>query len=370
MSGNEALLLRQRSPQDDWYTLMPDIESELSHYPNAFRGKVVYCNCDDPYESNFFQYFIHNFRKLGLKRLLTTCYAGAAPAMDGRPRRACKAVINEVPEGVVHVDELARVAANTLSLLDGDGDFRSDECAALLAQSDVVVTNPPWSLFAEFVPNLLSHKKGFVVLGPTFALVYARIFPFIRSGAVQVGYNSGGSMRFRVVRESQSPGGAAWEEVYLRTGRAVWFTNLEKVWHAPLPLATSFSPHIYPRYVNYDAIEVGRLCDIPRDYYGPMGVPVTFLTRYCNDQFILLGRDEDLAIPISQFACTGTYGGPPRRNFYLRNADGTLRTVFRRVVIKRVLTASSAGRPSDEPTSRLAPSDADTTIAAQGSCDL
>lgn len=331
MAGKEALTRANRDKNDEFYTQLSDIEAELRHYRDQFAGKVVLCNCDDPYESNFFKYFAMNFNHLGLKKLIATSYAGspitglqlslfdvAGLKSAPPPREPYKVEITEVPDlnadGAIDlsdVEYLLRNDANALTPLKGDGDFRSPECVALLHESDIVVTNPPFSLFREFMGQLVEHEKHFLVLGNQNAITYAEIFKLIKENDLWLGYDNGGEKWFRVPDDyvhttTQSRIKVEDGTRYLSMGNINWYTNLDtSKRHDFLTLFRRYNPHDYPKYDNYDAIEVGRYAEIPCDYGGAMGVPITFLDKYNPDQFEILGwtrgRDEFEAWPTKRY---------------------------------------------------------------------
>lgn len=328
--ANKNLSQAKKTKNDEFYTQLTDIEKELAHYRKHFKGKVVLCNCDDPFESNFFKYFVLNFNRLGLKKLIATSYSGSpiafrqlnlfdfkdGVASDGR-KRAYKAVVT-----VVHgksassgygMDDIANLfvsGENTLELLEGEGDFRSPECVALLDEADIVVTNPPFSQFREYIAVLVAHKKKFIVIGNRNAITYKEIFPLIKNNEIWMGYGfSGGNAYFYT--PNGSPNDYA-KGVYDETTKlvhfrnCVWFTNLDiKKRHEPLILYKRYKGHEdeYPRYDNYDAINVDKVADIPEDYDGVMGVPITFLDKYCPEQFeiIALGNSRDNFTPTKDY---------------------------------------------------------------------
>ena len=335
--ANRNLTSAKRAKNDEFYTQFADIEKEIEAYleyaPDTFRGKVVYCNCDDPYESNFFRYFVLNFDKLGLKQLVTTSYKPSPVAntqltlfgddktirpSKGRPKvNANKFIINEVHDmdgdGQFNLKDVAlQLKANKnneWAPLARDGDFRSDECIAFLEQSDIVVTNPPFSLFREYVKQLVDYNKRFLIIGNMNAITYKEIFPLIKDNKMWLGATGNGSdMVFAVpngaeIVESDRQKAARLGYVgdYTRLGNSCWFTNLDHGRrHQPLPLMTmadnkKFNKKIqknensYQKYDNYDAIEVPYTNAIPSDYDGVMGVPISFLDKYCPEQFEIIG---------------------------------------------------------------------------------
>ncbi|MCM1519118.1 MAG: adenine-specific methyltransferase EcoRI family protein [Pseudoflavonifractor sp.] len=312
MAGNKSLNAAAKAKQDEFYTQMPDIANELRHYKHHFSGKVVLCNCDDPFESNFFKFFALNFNAWGLKKLICTCYNGSPIAgtelslfgsdrETGIGRQAYKVELTELTDingdgatDLLDVRELLR--ANPPTLLKGNGDFGSDECVELLDEADIVVTNPPFSQFRRFVALLMEHKKKFLIIGNQNAITYKEIFPLIRNNQLWLGYKSG-DMAF-TVPDSYEPRqtrfwidgtGQKWRSM----GNICWYTNLDhKKRHELLDLYKMYSPEEYPKYDNYNAIEVGRVSDIPMDYDGYMGVPITFLDKYNPEQFEIFGATE------------------------------------------------------------------------------
>lgn len=312
MPDNASLGAAKTAREDEFYTQLTDIEKELRHYRKHFKGKTVLCNCDDPFESNFFKYFVLNFNRLGLKKLIATCYTGSPIAnqqlsifdvlgiSEDTKDRPYKAVVTTVYDktgdggvDMFDVAELFKSGENELSELAGDGDFRSPECLALLDEADIVVTNPPFSLFREYIAILMEHEKNFVVIGPQNSLHYKEIFPLIRDNKMWLGYCNG-DMAFRVpdyfepreTRYWQDETGQKWRSM----GNIIWLTNLDiKKRHEEMILVKRFSTESYLPYDNFDGIDVGSLTDIPCDYAGIMGVPDTFLAQYNPDQFQIIG---------------------------------------------------------------------------------
>lgn len=311
--ANRNLNAAKRAKKDEFYTQLADIERELHHYWPHFRGKTVLCNCDDPYESNFFKYFALRFNQLGLRRLLCTCYNGSPVRgtelllhFDGEadePKRQAYMVdIHAVPDlngdGAVDLTDVRLLLENdrnALRLLQ-TGDFRSAECVALLREADVVVTNPPFSLFREYVGQLMDYGKKFLIVAPQNAITYKEIFPLIKENRIWLGFKSG-DMAFKVPADSEprttrywvDEGGQKWRSL----GNICWFTNLDHTKrHEELDLVCRYNPDDYPKYDNYDAIEVSKVVDIPCDYDGAMGVPITFLDKYNPEQFEVVGVTE------------------------------------------------------------------------------
>ena len=296
MARNTPLHAANRAKQDEFYTQLPDIEKELKHYRKHFRDKTVYCNCDDPTISNFFQYFCLNFERLGLKKLITTCYKN----------RQIDIFSSHAMEAAAGVEYVGNGTEPTDFQLKEDGDFRSRECIELLKQVDIVVTNPPFSLFREYIAQLVEHAKKFLVIGNMNAITYKEIFPLIKSGRLWLGHGPAGKdMLFDVpedyarelVRNKKE--GSAYRlvggAIKGRLGNAGWFTNLDhKKRNEELVLFKRYSPEEYPKYDNYDAINVNKTDHIPGDYAGEMGVPITFLDKYNPEQFEIIGMDRPL----------------------------------------------------------------------------
>jgi hypothetical protein len=306
-----ALEAAKASRKDEFYTQLSDIEKELINYREYFRDKVVLCNCDDPYESNFFKYFALNFNALGLKKLIATCYDGSPIAQQELPlfaddnnepkRKAYKVEISEVPDmdgngstDLTDVQLLLKSSNhNVKAELKENGDFRSTECVDLLKQADIVVTNPPFSLFREYVAQLIKYDKKFLIIGNQNAITYREIFPLIKDNKLWLGLTMNGSNRwFRVPDDyKQTPSMKIENGIkYCFVKAVVWFTNLEHHRRKEeLILVKKYNPDEYPHYDNYDAIDVGNVNNIPCDYEGAIGVPITFLHKYNPDQFEIIG---------------------------------------------------------------------------------
>ena len=313
MAGNTNLAQAKAARDDEFYTQLPDIERELHHYRQHFYDQVVFCNCDDPFESNFFKYFVLNFNRLGLAKLVATCYAGSPVAgtqlslfdvdPQAKPNTPYKAIVTCVYDktgdggvDMLDVAELFKSGENELTELAGDGDFRSAECLALMDSADIVCTNPPFSLFREYVTTLVEHGKKFVVIGPQSGVKYRETFPLIRDGSMWLGYNSG-DMAFQVpdhyeprkTRYWQDETGQKWRSM----GNMCWFTNLDiRKRHEEMILFRRYDPEAYPTYTNFDGIDVANVADIPCDWPGNMGVPITFLEQHNPDQFEIVGLGE------------------------------------------------------------------------------
>jgi hypothetical protein len=289
-SKNKNLHQAKTSKKDEFYTQLTDIEKELKHYRHHFAGKVVYCNCDDPRVSNFFHYFSYNFEKLGLKKLITTCYKNQNPDLFSK-HDSEKAIYLEY-EGDKNANGVPDPAEIGIRPLKGDGDFRSKECIELLKQADIVVTNPPFSLFREYVAQLIEYDKKFVIIGSLNAITYKEIFKLIKENKLWLGYGfQGGNAFFKTTHEKEFGKGVFNENTGLVKFRNVtWFTNLDITKrHEELILYKTYNPEEYPKYDNYDAIEVSKVADIPMDYDGVMGVPITFLDKYNPEQFEIVG---------------------------------------------------------------------------------
>ena len=315
--ANKNLSAAKAAKKDEFYTQYEDIERELQHYWQHFRGKTVLCNCDDPYESNFFKYFASRFNQLGLKKLICTCYNGSSiqgtqlslfPEMNPEePKRiAHKLVITEVKDmngdgavDMTDVEILIRNDKNVLTQLQ-TGDFRSPECIELLREADIVVTNPPFSLFREYVAQLVEYDKKFLIIGNKNAITYKEVFPLIKDNKLWIGVTPMSTdLLFEFPSQSvedvlqNGKRGSTYRIVdgrILGRSPSIWFTNLDhNKRHQLLDLVCRYSPEEYPHYDNYDAIEVNKTTDIPYDYFGVMGVPITFLDKYNPDQFEILG---------------------------------------------------------------------------------
>lgn len=321
--AQKVLQKAKNAKKDEFYTQSKDIEDELRHYKSQFEGKTVYCNCDDPYESNFFRYFVLNFKELKLKSLITTSYKPSPideaqlsltldldepkqPEQKGRPKvKAKRFVINDVGDidgdGAYNLSDVAKQLQmnenNEWVTLKGDkdypaGDFRSKECVALLEKADIVVTNPPFSLFREYIAQLVDYDKKFLIIGNKNAITYKETFSLIKDNKLWLGYrNINSDMWFEV------PEGQAYEKVVdgkkVKHIMACWFTNLDTTKrHEDFEMYRSYTPELYPHYDNYDAINVNVVADIPKDYAGAMGVPITFMDKYNPDQFELISSND------------------------------------------------------------------------------
>ena len=313
MAGNTNLNSAKTARKDEFYTQLTDIEKEMRHYRKHFKGKTVLCNCDDPFESNFFKFFVLKFESLGLKKLICTCYAGSpishsqmslfdvGKAEKGN-RKPYKAIVTTVYDktgdggiDMEDIKELFKSGENELTELKGDGDFASDECLALMDESDIVVTNPPFSLFRKYVATLIEHKKKFIIIGNINAVTYKEIFPLVMNNKMWMGASiHSGDRAFYVPDDYPlNAAGCGVDEQgrrFIRVKGVRWYTNLDiKQRHEEMVLVRRYKTDEYPRYDNYDAIEVSKTSDIPCDYVGVMGVPITFLDKYNPDQFEIIG---------------------------------------------------------------------------------
>ncbi|MCT7945303.1 adenine-specific methyltransferase EcoRI family protein [Shewanella septentrionalis] len=275
--------------KDEFYTQLSDIERELKHYKKHFRGKVVYCNCDDPRVSNFFHYFSYNFEKLGLKKLITTCYK--SQDMDLFSTNNAERAIYLEYEGDKNGNMLPDASDIGIKQLNGDGDFRSEESIELLKQADIVVTNPPFSLFREYIAQLIDHDKKFIIVGHQNAIKYKEIFPLIRDNKLWLGFGfKGGAAHFINKHYEDYATAADRKEGMIRVSGVHWFTNIDlKKRHEDLILYKNYNPEEYQKYENFDAINVNKTKDIPIDYDGFMGVPITFMDKYNPEQFEIIG---------------------------------------------------------------------------------
>ena len=283
----------KEAKKDEFYTQLDDINNELKHYREHFRGKIVLCNCDDPRVSNFFTYFAYNFEFLGLKKLITTCYKNQN--MDLFSQNQSEQAVYLIYEGDKNGNHTPDANEIGVIPLKGDGDFRSKECIELLKEADIVVTNPPFSLFREYVAQLMEYDKEFLIIGNQNALSYKEIFPLIRDNKMWLGASiHSGDRKFWVPEDYELKAAGcgidATGRKFIRVKGVRWFTNLDyKERHEDLILYKNYTPDLYPKYENYDAINVNKTEDIPCDYEGIMGVPITFMDKYNPDQFEIIG---------------------------------------------------------------------------------
>jgi len=286
---NKNLQEAKTNKKDEFYTQLSDIERELKYYKKHFKDKVVYCNCDDPRVSNFFHYFSYNYEKLGLKKLVATCYKNQN--MDLFSQNDAEQAIYLEYTGDKNGNNIPDPAEIGIKKLKGDGDFRSKECIELLKQADIVVTNPPFSLFREYVSQLIEYDKKFVIVGHQNAIKYKEIFPLIRDNKLWLGYGfKGGAGHFINEHYEDYATATDRKEGMIRVSGVHWFTNLEiNKRHEDLILYKKYTPEEYPKFENFDAINVDVTKDIPMDYDGLMGVPITFMDKYNPDQFEIIG---------------------------------------------------------------------------------
>jgi hypothetical protein len=310
---------------DEFYTILSDIERELKHYKDHFRNKVVLCNCDDPRVSNFFHYFSYNFQQLGLKKLITTCYKNQNADLFSE-HNSERAIYLEY-SGDKNRNNIPDPEEIGIKHLKGDGDFRSKECIELLKQADVVVTNPPFSLFREYVAQLVEYEKQFLIVGTWSAITYKEIFKLVRDNKLWIGINSNRNFSGFIVPKHYPLHGteARVDENGNRvvsTNTTCWFTNLDnEKRHEDLILYKTYSPQDYPKYDNYDAIEVAKTADIPVDYKGVMGVPVTFLDKYNPEQFEIIGSNRGIDQDRNGVYGRGSYlnGKETFKRLFIRN---------------------------------------------------
>ncbi len=362
--ANSNLSTAKKAKNDEYYTQLSDIENELRHYTNQLRGKVIFCNCDDPFESNFFKYFAMNFNQLGLKKLIATCYnpspiAGSQlslfdvkpPLKEGinkKTKVAYKIEVTEVKDydgsgstNLSDVEYLLKHDGNSLSLLQENGDFQSDECINLLKEADIVVTNPPFSLLRPYVDQLITHNKKFVIVGSNHSLHYKEIFKLFKANKMWLGYKvTGSDMLFDVPKhfadelvktKKEGSGYKIINGVIKGRAAVIWYTNLDiPKRHQFLTLYKKYNPDEYPTYDNLDAIEVSKVTDIPEDYYGLMGVPDAFLDKFNPDQFEIVG------IPFGnlgkEIGVTKNYRG---RTDISITRNGVVKSPYSRIIIKR-----------------------------------
>jgi hypothetical protein len=298
--ANKNTILHQAkaSKKDEFYTQLPDIERELRHYKKYFKDKVVYCNCDDPRVSNFFHYFSYSFEKLGLKKLIATCYKNQN--MDLFSKNDAEQAILLEYTGDKNGNNVPDPEEIGIINLKGDGDFRSKESIELLKQADIVVTNPPFSLFSEYVSQLIEYDKKFIIIGHQNSITYKDVFKHIRDNKLWLGYGFKRNMAHFINRHYEDyASDADHKEGMIRVSGVQWFTNLDtKKRHEEIILHKTYNPEDYPKYDNYNAIEVSKTVNIPIDYDGAMGVPITFLNKYNPDQFELLGCSYSYGEPV------------------------------------------------------------------------
>lgn len=337
MSDNSTLnKARYSENTDEWYTDYATVESEVSHYVKQFEGKTVLCNCDDPYKSAFTNYFLRNFNKLGLKKLICTSYKGSRIVTLLDLVDDNNLPLNNNSAYVMIVESFPKVDENTteedlttiieklgvVRELNGDGDFRSDECVAYLQESDIVVTNPPFSKFIDLFTLLVRYDKRYLLIGNQNAITYKEIFPYIKNGQAWIGYRFG-DMAFKVPDDTPPRKYRYWVDAdgqkWRSLGNAMWLTNLDNERkHKELVLTCTYSPEKYPRYDNFDAINVSRVLEIPKDYAGIMGVPLTYLKYHNERQFEIIGE--------------ANHGSDNKFDLFKPKIDG--KEIFKRILIR------------------------------------
>ena len=278
---------------DEFYTKLSDIEKELSHYSDKFKNKIVYCNCDDPYRSNFIKYFALNFKFLGLKQLVATCYKHPDvddSSFENVSDKPIKWVYNgEQIEGQNYPDLTKAIVTD----LEGDGDFRSNECLSVLKKCDIVVTNPPFSLFRDMISLLNEYNKQFLLIGNQNAITYTELFPLFLKDKMWLGYNTNKSLFFEVPSNYYLSKNSVIEDnkKYVKVPAITWFTNIEhSKRNENIIIFKKYNETEYPTYDNYNAINVDKVKDIPCNYKGIMGVPITFMNKYNPKQFEIIGH--------------------------------------------------------------------------------
>lgn len=348
--------------KDEFYTQLTDIEKELKHYKPHFKNKIVLCNCDDPSISNFFKFFALNFNELGLKKLITTCYKNQNHDLFSKHTNE-KAIYIEY-DGSINGDTQPTAKEIGIKELKGDGDFRSEECVDLIKKSDIVVTNPPFSLFREYIDQLIRFDKKFLILGHQGAIGYKETFPHIQNKKVWLGVNNGGTKWFKVNKDydiaTESRKKIVDGEKYFSMGNVVWYTNLKiKKREEDLILFKKYSKSEYITYDNYDAIEVPRVAEIPFDYNGVMGVPITFLDKHNPDQFEIIGLSQKHGFGLQSHKTyedfwevrpdgtkTGSSGkktngnpvvkGVEKGNYFINSNGDKVRSLYTRIFIKNL----------------------------------
>ena len=322
MAKNSNLHSAKTAKNDEFYTQLSDIENELKYYRKHFVGKVIYCNCDDARESNFFKFFSMNFEFLGLKKLIATGYKA-----DGKG-------VKLVYEGDKNGNKIPDYDEIEVTELEGDGDFRSAECIELLKEADIVVTNPPFSLFREYVATLVEYGKQFIILGNNNAITYKEIFPLIKDNKLWLGVCSNKTMEFRLPYHYEKCNREENGVKYGKVPAISWFTNLDhERRNQPMDLYMKYSNEYFPKYDNYDAIEVSKTCEIPMDYDGVMGVPITFLDKYNPNQFEIIGLFADKRCDIDCFIKgIPTYVDEKHKNYVGCVVNG--KATYARILIK------------------------------------
>ena len=333
MGGNTtaALHAAKKAKKDEFYTQRVDIENELRHYKAHFKGKTVLCNCDDPRQSEFFKYFVENFEKLGLKKLVATCYK--SQDVDLFSQGDCEKAICQIYEGDKNGNMRMDDDEINIRQLKGDGDFRSVECIEILKEADIVVTNPPFSLFREYVAQLVKFDKKFLIIGNVNAITYKEVFPLFMRNEMWLGASiHSGDRKFGVPQDYPlNATGCGVDENgqrFIRVKGVRWFTNLDYPQrHETLPLYKKYTPEEFPKYDNYDAINVNKTSDIPYDYDGVMGVPITFMDKYNPEQFEILDANNYRA----------NDSVPIKAHGLIKDKDGAIngKPTYARILIRR-----------------------------------
>ena len=325
--ANKQLTVAKKAKKDEFYTQLADIEVELKHYREHFKGKTVLCNCDDPRKSQFFYYFVLKFHDLGLKKLITTCYKNQDPDLfsESTSEQAVYLVYKGEYIGKPPDPDIAGLVCP----LQGDGDFRSEECITFLEEADIVVTNPPFSLFREYVAQLIKYDKKFIIIGHQNAITYKEVFPLILQNKVWLGYGFRGNAGFFINHVYEDYASASsHKEGMIRVSGVTWYTNLDiQKRHEELTLYKRYNPKEYPPYDNYDAINIDKTADIPCDYDGVMGVPITYLDKHNPDQFEILDANDFI---IKDQA-------PKKPHGLIKDKDGSVRgrIVYARILIRK-----------------------------------
>ena len=365
MAKNKGLSKAKDAKKDEFYTRYEDIQAELNHYEEHFKGKTVLCNCDDPFESNFCKFFLKNFNYLGLKRLICTSYSTSSVVgqqlsiFDEDNEKVVRGNgyvmdIKEVPmengRGISDEDiyRLLSSKKRGVKKLKDNGDFRSKECIAYLEQADIVVTNPPFSLFKEYVAQLMEYQKKFLIIGNQNAITYKEIFPLIKDNKLWLGNGFKGNVGFFESPYQDYAVSSQHKEGLIRVSGVMWFTNLDlQKRHETMILYRKYNPDDYPQYVTFDGIDVNETSEIPKDYAGIMGVPKTFMDKYNPDQFEILGyerEDENIQVGIANMpeeflndyrkqGGTGHYTKGMKMLCYY-NSEGKAKIPFSRILIR------------------------------------
>lgn len=322
--SNKELHKANKPKRDEFYTQLSDIENEMKHYKKHFKDKVIFCNCDDPRISNFFKFFSLNFVKLGLKKLITTCYMNQN--VDSYSQHDTEKAVYLEYEGSKNAESIAKSEEIDIKYLKEDGDFRSKECIELLNQADIVITNPPFSLFREYVDQLIEYNKKFIIIGHQNAITYKNIFKFIKDGKIKLGFGfKGNASHFINEHYVDYASSSNHKDGMIRVSGVQWYTNLDIAKHnEELILYEEYNPEDYPKYDNYDAININKTKEIPIDYEGLMGVPITFMNKYNSNQFEILG-------------CSYSYGEPDGYHIKGKGFNVSIngKEIYKRIFIRK-----------------------------------